>query len=57
MKAWKDSEFIIWKCETRDELKEAHPEWNEEKIQAHLAKLALRLHKMGCITNQQLLTV
>lgn len=30
------SEYIIWKCETRDQIKREHPDWTEEQIEAHL---------------------
>lgn len=38
-----ESEFIIWKCETRDEIKEKYPEWNDEQVETFLRKLINKL--------------
>lgn len=29
------AEYIIWKCDTLDDIKEQHPEWNEQQINAY----------------------
>ena len=54
---WLDSEYIIWKVETREELKEEHPDWTKEQVEARVVGLSTRLFKMGLITKTQLFSI
>lgn len=32
----KKSEYIIWRCETREEVKKKHPDWKQWQIEQFL---------------------
>ncbi len=48
-KMWSESEYIIWYCETQDDLKELHPEWTKEQVLVHMYRLAKKLYDMKLI--------
>lgn len=45
-----EAEYIIWKCETIEQIKEEHPEWNEMQIQHYFSAVEENLKKRGFLT-------
>lgn len=43
----KESEYIIWKCETLDQIKNEHPDWDEETIKKYFSKVEKILERRG----------
>ncbi len=41
------SEYIIWKCETLEQIKEEHPEWTEGQVQRHFSAVKAILENRG----------
>ncbi len=51
---WLDSELIVWKCETRDEIRTKHPDWSRREVDDCILSLANTLLKRGQISKEQL---
>ena len=43
----KESEYIIWKAETRMQIKSEHPDWTKEQVHEFLEKVEANLRKKG----------
>lgn len=43
----RESEYIIWECETIDQIKEQHPEWNDKQVQKYFNAVKAMLKKRG----------
>lgn len=43
----KKSEYIIWQCETLEQIKEEHPEWTEEQVSKYFSAVKAILEKRG----------
>lgn len=43
----RESEYIIWKSETLDQIREEHPDWTEDQVQEFLEKVEAKLRKRG----------
>lgn len=41
------SEYIIWKCETIEQIQEEHPDWNSEQVQKYFSAVKAILEKKG----------
>ena len=41
------SEYIIWKCETIEQIHEEHPDWNSEQVQKYFSAVKAILEKKG----------
>lgn len=41
------SEYIIWKCETIEQIKEEHPEWNHEQVVKYFSAVKAILERKG----------
>lgn len=46
------SEWIIWRVETRNELKSRYPEFNEDIIESLLRQLELSYKQLGLIRKE-----
>lgn len=43
------SEYIIWKCETIEQIREEHPEWNEEQVLKYFSAVETKLKRSGLL--------
>lgn len=43
----RESEYIIWKAETRMQIEKDHPDWKKEQVQEFLEKVEAKLRKRG----------
>lgn len=41
------SEYIIWKCETEEQIRGQHPNWNNEQVKKYLSAVKAILEKDG----------
>lgn len=41
------SEYIIWKCETIDQIQSEHPNWTEEQVNKYFEAVKAILEKQG----------
>ena len=41
------SEYIVWKCETLEQIKEEHPGWTEEQVQKYFSAVKAILENKG----------
>ena len=41
------SEYIIWKCETLDQIREEHPTWNDNQVYRYFEVVEEKLRKKG----------
>lgn len=41
------AEYIIWKCETLEQIREEHPTWNEEQVSKYFSAVKCILDKKG----------
>jgi hypothetical protein len=39
------SEYIVWKCETIEQIQEKHPDWNHEQVQKYFSAVKAILQK------------
>lgn len=38
------AEYIVWKCETEEEIREQHPDWEDRRVNAYLRDVELKLN-------------
>lgn len=43
------AEYIIWRCETRDEIGRQNPTWSRRKVERYLNAIEKQLEKKGFI--------
>lgn len=43
----RESEYIIWRVETRMQIEEEHPDWTKDQVEKFLEKVEARLREMG----------
>lgn len=44
------SEYIVWRVETIEEIKESHPEWKARQVQDYFERVQKILERKGLIT-------
>lgn len=44
-----DSEFIIWKCDTIEQIKEEHPHWTVEQVSKYFSAIKAILENKGLL--------
>lgn len=42
-----DAEYIIWKCETVEQIEKEHPEWGKEQVEKYFSAVELILREKG----------
>lgn len=47
------SEYIIWRAETREQIKEEHPDWNNSQVTKYLNAVEDILIKKGMIVKEE----
>lgn len=43
----RESEYIIWRAETREQIEKDHPDWTKDQVQEFLEKVEASLRKRG----------
>lgn len=43
----RESEYIIWKAETKEQIEKDHPDWTKDQVQEFLEKVEASLRKRG----------
>ena len=43
----RESEYIIWKCETLCQIRKEHPDWTENQIQLYFSAVKAKLEEKG----------
>lgn len=41
------SEYIVWKCETIEQIREEHPDWINEQVQKYFSAVKVVLERKG----------
>lgn len=42
-----EAEYIVWKCETLEQVREKHPKWNDEQVRKYYSAVNAILERKG----------